>query len=306
MYAKITLLFLMLIFLLLIAYGEEEYRVYTIETYFDITELSINQFIRTYIFPNPVGTYSEGGNVYSYNIVLTQPEIVLSDGQVRFRSVIYGSVSVLDKEYKYRYPINVRVGIPDGSISISGIVGFLEGIPEAINSIEVGPQWLKDRVIEAYDNLELSLYPVELLEEINRAFPDELDISIEDIGFGWQVLEGKIRVIVSVNSKSRGPIIKVVNRGEMDSETLFITIKSNVRLKAVLKGLYYFDTATQRASGPINIDIPPPEDGEEYGDEVTIKFYNPEGYPSGSYRFMLLFVNRYYWFYFYYLYCLVK
>jgi len=179
MYTKFILPLLLLIFMLSIAYATEEYSAYTIETYFEITEISINQFIRTYVFPNPVGTYSDGGTVYSYNIVITQPEIVLNNGQIRFKSIIYGTVSVLNNEYKYKYPIDVGIRIPDGGVSISGIIGFLEGIPDAINSIGAGPQWLKDKIIDAYNNLELSLYPMGLLDEINELFPDELDIKLQ-------------------------------------------------------------------------------------------------------------------------------
>jgi len=275
-----------------------EYNDYDISLYFEVTETAIDQFVKTQVFPHPVGTYTDGNDQYSYSISLIQPGVTITTGTVTFSSAIIGSVTLLGNTVKYTYPVTVPIDIPAEDITVNEINGFLENIPTAINNIPTGPQWLKNIIITAYTDLEISLYPDQFMEEINAQIPDDLDININDIEFGWEALEGKLQFHVTVPCESRGPFVELVNCWFSTNKLhVYFQFRSNVKLRILNYELYYSGYRT--AHGSSSLIIPAPTEGQQVGETITLTFNkdDSEMFPSGTlYEFSIVFGTDQGWF----------
>jgi hypothetical protein len=296
-----NILKLLLIIALFVFSANADYPSYTsydISLNFEVTESAMDQFIRLQLFPAPVGTYTDGSNSYSYSISIFQPDIEVASGSVTFSSAIIASVTLLGNTVSYTYPISVPVSIPTDSISVNDIKGFLEDIPDEINNISTGPQWLKNIIIDAYEDLELSLYPEQFLEDINDQIPDDLDIVIEDIEFSWTALTEKLQITVSVPCSSRAPFVEKVNSWDESSTQYKIQFRSNVFLRILNIEMYNSSLGQNVANGSTAMTIPAPTNGNDVGATVTVTLNANSGYyfNSGNYIIRVVFGNDYGWF----------
>lgn len=274
------------------------YNEHNISLYFEVTESAINQFLKTQVFPQPEGTYQDGGNLYNYKITLIQPEIEIGEGEIIFNSEIIGKVTLLGNTIRYYYPIEVTVSIPSGSISIYGISGMIQGIPNAINSIPTGPQWLKNLIINAYNNLEITFYPDKFIEDINTQIPDGLDININDFDFGWEALEGKVQFSITVPCESRAPFVQIVSVTDIDESRVVVQLRSNVFLRILNVEMFNRTRGQQVASLSTTATIPAPNNGEDVGDIVSLTIAANSGmtFASGTYDLRIVFGNEFGWF----------
>lgn len=271
------------------------YTSYDISLNFEVTESAMDQFIRLQLFPEPVGTYTDGSNSYSYSISIFQPDIEVASGSVTFSSAIIASVTLLGNTVSYTYPISVPVSIPTGSISVNDIKGFLEDIPDEINNISVGPQWLKNIIIDAYEDLELSLYPEQFLEDINDQLPDDLDIVIDDIEFSWTALSEKLRITVSVPCSSREPFVILNYVTYLNTSTVNVSLSSNVNLR-VLNYEIILSNTQQVAHGSLTYTIPAPTNGNEVGTVIfPISSDSGKSFASGEYVLYIIVGNDFGW-----------
>lgn len=260
----------------LIFAADPAYSNYDIDLSLTITEAALDQFIRIQAFPEPEGTHTSGSDTYSYSVSVIQPDIDLTPGTVTFNSAINASVTLAGTTVKYSYPVSVSVSIPSGSVSVNGIIGFLEDIPAEINNSGIGPQWLRNIIVNAYKDLELSLYPKKLMDEINAQIPDDLDIVINDLQISWQVTNGSFDMTVTVPSSSRAPFVKLKNLSlSSGADNLRCTLQSNVKLRIIAFDVYN-SLGSPVAHGQSNLIIPAPAIGEEYG-EITLSVSSDNG-----------------------------
>jgi len=128
---------------------------------FEISEVAMSTFIQTQVFPQPEGTYGTD----SYKIRISAPRVELHSGSITFKATITGYVTAGSVTIPYAYTVSNSISIPTIDLSIQGIIGVLQGIPDQINS-QSGPQWLKDIIINAYTNLNLTVYPQRILDRL--------------------------------------------------------------------------------------------------------------------------------------------
>ncbi len=145
----------------LFIYADPDYRAHEIEMSFEISEVAMSTFIQTQVFPQPEGTYGTD----SYKIRISAPRVELHSGSITFKATITGYVTAGSVTIPYAYTVSNSISIPTIDLSIQGIIGVLQGIPDQINS-QSGPQWLKDIIINAYTNLNLTVYPQRILDRL--------------------------------------------------------------------------------------------------------------------------------------------
>jgi hypothetical protein len=275
---------LILIFLIGTAVQAEEY---TVSLYFEMTESSLNTLFRTQVYPHPVGVH----NGEAYEIMLWDPAIEVVPGEVRFHFTIHANVDVGEDVIQYDYPFIVPLAIPSGTLSVSGIFTFLEGIPDQINAME-GPQWLKDIIIAEYEGLELTVYPNSLLEDANASIPGFIDVTVTDISFTGQALTDLLRFTLSVDVTGNAPDIQ--GQWEDADDVYRVRFQSNIEIDVLFVGIYSLLGGSGENdepgltlnpgvwSDPIGVDLP--------GNTIA----------SGQYRCKVLFGSPYGWFAVYY------
>lgn len=223
---KIALFYVLLGFLTQIALAGT----HTISISFEQSESALNALIKTQVFPHPVGIYVDGNNEYSYDIYVWNPAIDIEPGIVTFTCTIYADLWLFDEEFHFQYPLSLSLDFPELDVSITGIITFLEGIPEQIENMN-GEEWLKDIIIDKYENLELVAYPNKLLNDVNDSIP--FDITFNTAGFTWTAEDDLLRFSFYVNTTSN-PLTIVSQYRKSGSESIAIRLMPNVPL--ILRG----------------------------------------------------------------------
>jgi len=254
---------------------------YTVSLYFEQPEEALNTLFRTQVFPHPVGDH----NGDTYDIYLWDPVIDIEPGIVSFSFTIHADLVIGGTPTHYTYTFDLPLVIPSGELSINGIIAFLEGIPDQINSMD-GPQWVKDIIIAEYEGLELMLYPNSLLEDANDAIPGFIDITVTDISFSWEAQTNLLRYTLSVDIDASPPII--IGQWKEDGSFYLFRFHSNVETQILFIGVYSL-TGEGEDSNPDVLLIP-----GEWSDPVSIFWANV--IPSGNYRCKVLFGSPYGWF----------
>jgi hypothetical protein len=83
-------------------------------------------------------------------------------------------------------------------LSTDDITAFLENFPNYINAnFPQIPQWIRDKIIEHYNSLQLTMYPAKILDYAESYIPDFLDIEVSNIIFSVQSLPSKLQIVIS-------------------------------------------------------------------------------------------------------------
>ena len=197
---------------------------------FEQSESALNALIKTPVFPHPVGIYEDGDGEYEYDIYLWEPEIDIEPNSVTISCTIYADVWFYDEEFHYQYPLLLTLDFPEVDVSITGIISLLEGIPGQIENMD-GEEWLKDIIIDEYENLELVAYPNNLLNDVNGSIP--FDITLNTAGFTWSAEDDLLKFSFYVNTTSN-PLTIASQYKKSGSESIAIRLMPNVPL--VLRG----------------------------------------------------------------------
>lgn len=286
---------LFIVFILNCSVFSEDYTDYNIKLYFELPEESIDQFIKTQVFPRPEGNYES----QYYRVTLIQPDIEITSETITFYSQIITKVTIGSETIRYVYDIEVPVSIPAENISINEISGILQGIPDAINS-QYGPQWLKNIIITAYNDLELDIYPQQFLNEINTQIPEDFDLEINDIGFGWEAVDGKLIFTLFVPIHARGPFVLCYNNENWrwfstDAMQANFKFVSNVELYVI----YYrfVDPLGTSICTESDLVIPAPIGDNDTGDPEILTVNSETGtpFPAGWHYLYIIFGTNYGW-----------
>ncbi len=194
---------------------------YSVNLYFEQTEEALSTLFKTQVFPHPLGDH-DGDD---YDIYLWNPSVDIEPGIVNFSFTIYADVVIAGIPIHYEYPFILPLNIPAGELSVSGIISYLEGIPDQINDME-GQQWIKDIIIAEYEGLELTVYPNSLLEDATSTIPDFIDVSEIDFGLSFDILSDKLQFTITLEYTVNAPWFEVWYNEYAD--TFAIKFKSNV------------------------------------------------------------------------------
>ena len=150
---------------------------YQTKVYFEVAEDAINNVIEAQSIPRSFsGTYNGINYRAAANV-----QIKLKTNQISARLVVSGNLSYSNGSSKeIIWVVNPSVTINNFDITATEIIGILQSIPSLVNS-QSEPQFLKDIIINAYEDLELTLYPQRLLDVANDLVPTFLDIQVDDI-----------------------------------------------------------------------------------------------------------------------------
>lgn len=113
---------------------------------FEQSESALNALAKTQVFPHPIGIYFDGNDEYTYDIYVWNPAIDIEPSTVTFTCTVYADLWLFDEEFHFQYPLSLSLDFPQVDVSITGIITFLEGIPEQIENMD-GEEWLKDIIV---------------------------------------------------------------------------------------------------------------------------------------------------------------
>jgi hypothetical protein len=175
---------------------------------------------------------------------------------------------------------------------VNEIKGFLENIPTVINNIPTGPQWLKDIIIGAYEDLEISVYPDQFMESINATIPDEYDITIDDLEFGWEALSEKIRFNVTVPTHAREKFVwmKWIVYDEYPYHEFRFKFYSNVDLDILGYNLWYDVYSEYGEVTNPGVSLTP----NTWSGQIVVED-NTSHIEAGTYRLFIYFGSSYGW-----------
>jgi hypothetical protein len=108
------------------------------------------------------------------------------------------------------------------SISTDNITAFLQNFPTYINSTFPSiPQWIRDKIIEYYQPLQLTLYPVKILDYVQSFVPGFLNIEVSNIAFNINATSQKLAIGISLTVTGIAPYYKLYtyNRTDMKINT---------------------------------------------------------------------------------------
>ncbi len=259
---------------------------YSISIYFEQPEEALNTLLRTEVLPHPIGNHD--GN--DYDIYVWNPNIDIESNVVNISFTVYANAVIGGTPIQFDYPFILPLNIPEGELSISGIISYLEGIPAQIDSMD-GPQWIKDIIIAEYEGLELTVYPNSLLEGCNASIPDFVDLTVNNITFTWEALTDLLQFSLIVDIEGNPPDID--GQWYESNGNYSLRFNSNVSTDVLYIGIYNVWGQSSENEN-VNISLSP----DEWSNGIGMAWGN--NIPSGQYRCKVLFGSEYGWFAVYY------
>lgn len=128
-----------------------------------------------------------GGN--SYYFELEQPTVEFNQNFMKMIALLRINTTptgYLELELRPSIYVNYE-------ISTDNVTAFLENFPNYINNnFPQIPQWVKDKIIEHYQSLQLTMYPAKILDYAESYIPNFLDIEVSNIIFSVQSVPNKL------------------------------------------------------------------------------------------------------------------
>lgn len=161
-----------------------------------------------------------GGN--SYYFELEQPTVEFNLNYMKMIAVL--KINTTQTGY---LEIEIHPSIyVNYQLSTDNVTAFLENFPNYINTTfpEI-PQWIRDKIIQHYQSLQLEMYPAKILDYAESYVPDFLDIEVSNIGFSVQSLIGKLQIEISFEVTGIAPFYQCYTYNH-----IYVKITSNVRV----------------------------------------------------------------------------
>jgi len=197
---------------------------HTINTPIELTETAINRFLQN--------QYQEGGlpaivngNIggITYTLNLSLPSIILLQNEAKVRFVI----DITSTIGSYHVDIEPGLGIDPGNISTSQVTAFLTNLPALVQLLPLD-QRLKDAIVQAYNSLNLVMYPAKLLSQITTPWLDQRRVNVTNLSLGWQVAPGILRLIPGATLNSNVPLLWVGLWGFQGDD--YLVVLSNIKV----------------------------------------------------------------------------
>lgn len=266
-------------FLILISNSSAE--IHSINFTFEQSEEALNTLFKTKVFPRLIGNH-DGDD---YDIYIWEPSIDIEPGVVNFNFTIIADLVIGGEPVTHQYPLNLPLDFPEVDVSISGIITFLEGIPDQISSMD-GPQWVKDTIITYYEGMELTAYPNQLLDNANEDIPESWDVTVGDFGFTWTAETDLLKFTIFTEIESHPILLNL--QYIMGYQQLSFRMKPNVSL--ILRGYEIINLVGQNHEHDYSLDLqltPGMYNGNsftvEFGTDIGSDFWILELFISSDY-----------------------
>lgn len=179
---------------------------HTISTKVEVTETAINRFLQSQYNNNDIpqsvsGTI--GGVTYTLNLVL--PRISLLQDAMKLRM----EINIVSNIGNFPVVIEPAVNLPSWSISLTEIKTTLSNLSTVVNALTIDSR-LKTAIINAYNSLNLIMYPSQIVKQANTDLFKQQSIRFADPVFSVQmkVVPGILRFTLSTHVSSFTPAFK--------------------------------------------------------------------------------------------------
>lgn len=236
---------------------------------FEVDESAVNGFVAIqYSSPSFPREFSGTVGGFTYHLYLSQPTVEFVPNYMRMHAHLRAETNIGNFEWDISPSIYINY-----SISLEDVVALIENFPQYVNTyLSDAPQWLRDVIIQHYQNLNLLVYPGKILEFAESYIPDFLAIEICNIGFDPIIsMQDKVSITVFITAQGIPPAYPGYTRNRN-----FFRIHSNVAVDvkrvtfySAALGIVYWDW-----SGTVSI----PKNGEtifqfhcsqQYGDDCS-------------------------------------
>jgi hypothetical protein len=164
----------------------------TITGTFEVDESAVNGFIAIqYSQPSFPREFSGSIGGFTYRLLLGQPRVEFVPNFMRMRAHLRAETNIGNFDWDISPSIYIN-----NSISLEDVVALLQDFPQYVNTyLANAPQWLRDVIIQHYQNLNLIVYPGKILEFAESYVPPELAIQVSNVGLDPIVsLQGKVSI----------------------------------------------------------------------------------------------------------------
>lgn len=115
------------------------------------------------------------------------------------------------------------------SLSTDNITAFLQNFPDYINTnFSWIPQEIRNKIIEHYQSLQLTMYPAKILDYAENFVPNFLAIEVSNITFSVQSLPSKLQIGIAFEVTGIPPLFQCYTY-----ENTKVKITSNVRVDII-------------------------------------------------------------------------
>lgn len=214
---KITAIFFASMAFTLMAFSQQN-----ITGTFEVDESAANAFIGIeYSSGRLPHEFSGSVGGYTYHLLLGQPLVEFLTNFMRIRATLDAETNIGNFHWEIAPSIYVNY-----SASLTDIKAFLENFPTYVNTyLANAPQWLRDVIIQHYQNLQLTMYPGKVLDFVESYVPEFLAIEVTNISGTTQSLQGKLSISLTISTRGVSPYYPAYTYNQQ-----LLKITSNVRV----------------------------------------------------------------------------
>lgn len=209
----------------------------TVSMNFDLYQNAANNIIaKEGSFPI---IYSGNVGWNSYYFELEQPTVQFNQNFMKMTAILKINTTptgYLELEIQPSIYVNYEISTDD-------VTAFLENFPNYINTnFPQIPQWVRDKIIEHYQSLQLTMYPAKILDYAENFVPNFLAIEVSNITFSVQSLPSKLQIGIAFEVTGIPPFYQCYTY-----EHTRVKITSNVRVDVIrltvgnIAGDVYYD-----------------------------------------------------------------
>jgi hypothetical protein len=205
---------------------------YNISTRVEVSETGINRFLQNQYSTNSIPqTVSGTINGVTYTLNLSLPKIILLQNEMKFHMEV-GIVSSIGNS---NIVVEPTINIPPWNISLTSISSTLANLSTVVNALSIDYR-LKTAIINAYNSLNLTLYPSQLVKQVNTDLFKQQSIKLVDPVFSIQVtiLPGIMRFTLTTYLSSSAPIFKTFIGGYVGDDHIFFSCNLQSTVKEII------------------------------------------------------------------------
>lgn len=189
---------------------------------FEVDESAVNAFIGIeYSSGRLPHEFSGSVGGFTYHLVLGQPLVEFLPNFMRIRATLDAETNIGNFHWEITPSIYVNY-----SASLTDIKAFLENFPVYVNTyLANAPQWLRDVIIQHYQDLQLTIYPGKVLDFLESYVPQFLAIEVTNISGSTQSMQGKLSISLTITTRGIAPYYPAYTYNQS-----LLKIKSNVQV----------------------------------------------------------------------------
>lgn len=202
---------------------------------FEVDEGAVNSFIAIEYSSGQL-PFEFSGSVggYTYRLVLRQPLVEFLPNFMRIRAGLDAYTSIGYFHWEITPSIYVNY-----SASLIDIKAFLDNFQIYVNTyLANAPQWLRDVIVQHYQNLGLTIYPGKVIDFVESYVPDFLAIEVTNISGTTQSLQGKLLISLTISTRGIAPHYSAYTYNQQ-----LLKISSNVRV--TVKRIAFINESTR-------------------------------------------------------------